>query len=134
MVDGIHHAAIAVSDVPRAVSFFADVVEFVPVGPDDPERTPETAGYYWMDVGGGTWLNLADRPDATPAHPGDLDDPHIAFRATADEIDAVVRRLSARDAAVHESRTSVYFHDPDGNLLELTRWDGPDTRPDPGDG
>jgi catechol 2,3-dioxygenase-like lactoylglutathione lyase family enzyme len=131
MVDGIHHAALAVSDLPRAVSFFEDVLGFAPVGPDDPASTLETADYYWMDAGDGVWLNLADRPDATPDHPGEPDDPHLAFRATEDEIDAVVRRLSARHVAVHESRTSVYFHDPDGNFLELTHWSGPDTDPAP---
>ncbi|WP_458189851.1 VOC family protein [Haladaptatus sp. NG-WS-4] len=126
MVQGFHHAALAVADVPRAVSFYEEVLGFRPLGPDDPERTIETANYIWMDAGGDEWLNLADRPDTTPDHPGDINDPHLAFRASDDEISAVRRRLADRDVAVRDSRTSIYFHDPAGNFLELTDWSGPD--------
>lgn len=127
MVDGFHHAALAVSDLPRAVSFYAEVVGFDSIGPDDPDRTVETAEYFWMDAGGGEWINLAARPEATPDHPGENDDPHLAFRATGAEIAAVERRLRDRGIAMRESRTSIYFRDPDGNFLELTHWKGPDT-------
>ncbi|WP_254522356.1 VOC family protein [Natrinema caseinilyticum] len=126
MVEGVHHAALAVSDLPRAVSFYEGVLEFTPIGPDNPENTIETADYFWMDIGGGEWINFADRPDVTPKHPGDKDDPHLAFRATEDEISSVKQRLVVRDVEVHETRTSIYFHDPDGNFLELTDWNGPD--------
>lgn len=46
MVDGIHHAALAVSDIPPAVSFYEEVLGFHPLGPDDPDRTIETAEYF----------------------------------------------------------------------------------------
>jgi catechol 2,3-dioxygenase-like lactoylglutathione lyase family enzyme len=126
MVDGVHHAALAVSDIPRAVSFYEDVLGFTPVGPDDPRNTIKTADYFWMDIGGGEWLNLAVRPDATPAHPGEKDDPHLAFRATETEIDAINRRVTDRGLPLHETQTSIYFRDPDGNFLELTDWSGPE--------
>ena len=126
MVQGFHHAGIAVADIPRAVSFYEDVLEFEPLGPDDPEKRIETAAYFWMAITGTEWVNLAERPDATPDHPGDRDDPHLAFSATDDEISTVEQRLTDRGVAVHETRSSIYFHDPDGNFLELTRWSGPD--------
>jgi catechol 2,3-dioxygenase-like lactoylglutathione lyase family enzyme len=126
MVGGIHHATLAVSDLPRAVSFYSSTLGLTLVGPDDSENTVETADYVWMDIGDGEWINFAYRPDATPNHPGEKDDPHLAFRATEEDIETVKRRLVEQDVEVHETRTSIYFHGPDGNFLELTYWNGPD--------
>lgn len=126
MPSGFHHAALAVSDTSRAVSFYDEVLDFDLIGPDDPERSVETADYVWLAVGDGQWLNLANRPAATPDRSAATDDPHLAFRATEAEIEAVERRLDDRGVSVEHSPTSIYFRDPDGNLLELTRWSGPD--------
>ena len=126
MIRGIHHTALAVTDIPRASSFYEAVLGFEPVGPDDPTNTVETAAYYWLEIGEGEWLNLAHRPDAVPESTGKLDDPHLAFRATDERRARVERRLRDRGVPFHESTTSTYFRDPDGNLLELTSWDGPD--------
>lgn len=126
MVDGLHHAALAVSDIPRAVAFFEDVLGFSPVGPDDETNTIDTATYFWMDIGGGEWLNLSHRPDALPAYPGQQDDPHLAFESTAAAIETVERRLAERGVETETSATSLYFHDPDGDFLELTEWVGPE--------
>lgn len=125
MVQRFHHAGVAVANIPRAVSFYEDVLEFEPLGPDDPENSIETAAYFWMAITETEWVNFAERPDATPDHPGKKDDPHLAFYATEDEINTVKQRLTDRDVAVHETRTSIYFHDPAGNFLELTHWNGP---------
>lgn len=127
MVEGLHHAAIAVSDIPRAATFYEEVLGFCLIGPDDPEKTPETADYFWIDIGDGEWMNLADRPDMTPSYPEENDDPHLAFRATEDEISTIKQRLIDRNVEVRESGPSIYFRDPDSNFLELTHWTGPDT-------
>lgn len=127
MVEGLHHVAIAVSDIPRAASFYEEVLGFHLVGSDDPEKTPETADYFWIGIGDDEWMNLADRPDATPDCPGEKDDPHLVFHAIEDEIHITKQRLADRNVEVRESGPSIYFQDPDSNFLELTHWNGPGT-------
>ena len=126
MVEGFHHAGVAVSDLPRAVAFYEAVLGFEPLGPDDPAETVETAEYLCLAIADDQWLNLAANPDAVPDYPGHLDDPHLAFRVSEREADRISRQLADRDVAVTESPTSLYFRDPDGNLVEVTQWDGPE--------
>lgn len=126
MVDGFHHAAIPITDIPRTIEFYEEIVGLEPVGPDDPERTAETATYYWMAVDDDQWVNFAVRPDATPDLPGELDDPHVAFRADKNEVHRIQERLAEHDIDVTETQTSIYFHDPDGNHIEVTHFEGPE--------
>jgi hypothetical protein len=58
-------------------------------------------------------MNFANRPDATPDHPGENDNPHFAFRATKEEISTVKQRSVSRSVEIRETRASIYFHDPD---------------------
>lgn len=44
-IEEFHHAALAVSDVPSAVSLYEEILEFRPIGPDDSENIIETADY-----------------------------------------------------------------------------------------
>lgn len=126
MVRGIDHVGIAAADLPRAVAFYERVLGFERLGPDDPDAGVETAEYFWMDVGGGQWANFTERPDAVPDLDGAADDPHLAFRVTTDEKRAIGRRLEERGVEVRETDTSLYFHDPAGNWVEVADWDGPE--------
>ena len=125
MVDSFHHLSLAVSDIPRAVSFYQEVLGIDPVGPDDSDAEIETATYYWMTVSHDQWLMLAERPDATPTEPTATDDPHVAFRGDEETITAVERRLDDRDMEYRSVGTGVYFHDPDTNYIEVTDFAGP---------
>lgn len=126
MPDGFHHAAIAVSDIPRAVSFYEGVLDCRPVGPDDPANDRETAQYFWLAVSEESWLNLADRPSAIPEGTGAMDDPHVAFAVEEDELATIRERLDERGIESQQTETSLYFRDPDGNYLEATHFDGPE--------
>lgn len=92
---------------------------------DGSEKTIETADYFWIDIGNDEWIDFADRPDVTPDHPGENDGPHLAFRATEDEISAIEQWVAHRGLGNHEPQTSIYLHNPDDNYLELPDWCGP---------
>ena len=55
MIEGFHHAALAASDIPSAVSFYREILELRPIGTDDSENTVETADYFWMEIGNDEW-------------------------------------------------------------------------------
>ena len=128
MVQRFHHAGIPVSDLPRAVAFYDEVLGFDPLGPADPSETIETATYFWMAITDGEWLNFAVRPDATPDPPYQKDDPHLGYYASESETEAIADRLRDRDIDVREVSTGIYFHDTEGNYVEVTHWDGPTER------
>ena len=109
----------------NAVSVYAETLGFEPLGPDDPETTIETAEYFWFSVDSDQWLNLAEKPNATPDDEGSYDDPHVAFDASEAAIDDLTEQITNYDIDVRRRETSVYFRDPDGNFLELTHWNGP---------
>ena len=125
-MNGIHHVALAVADVSRAVSFYTETIGLEAIGPDDPTNDIETAAYFWLRCGSDQWVNLARKPNATPTESGLHDDPHVALRASESAVDALADRLADAGIEVRESETSVYFRGPDGNFVEVTHWHGPD--------
>jgi hypothetical protein len=78
-----------------------------------------------MEIENGERINFANLQDETLDHPGENNDSHLAFRTTEEEISTVKQRLASRSVKVRETRTSIYFRDPDDNFLELTHWNGP---------
>ena len=122
MIQGIDHIAVAVSDIPKSVVFYAQVLDMRVVDSSE----PETASFYWLNFGAGQTLNLCLNPDETPkAIVRQLDwhaTPHMAFVTTEDFLLLVESRLKERDVPFKKSKTGLYFTDPDGNFLELTFW------------
>ncbi len=121
MIQGLDHAALAVSDLPRAVSFYRDMLGLRPVDARDPATSS-----YWLNFGPGQTLNLTLAPERTPNALGlaaDLNtSAHLAFTAPEAFLAELERRLVKRGIKPHRSRTGVYFCDPDGNFLEVTCW------------
>ena len=122
MIQGLDHLALAVSDLPRAVSFYCDVLGMRPVD----ERNPAEETYFWVNFGFGQTLNPARYPEGTPHALGTPHDPsrspHAAFAAPEESLSTLKKRLEAWGVKVRESRTGLYFSDPDGNFLEVTCW------------
>ncbi len=121
MIQGFDHAALAVSDLPRAVSFYRDVLGLRPVDTSDPATSS-----HWLNFGPGQTLNLTLAPERTPKALGletDLNtSAHLAFAAPEAFLVELERRLVEHGVTPHRSRTGVYFCDPDGNFLEVTCW------------
>jgi len=132
----IGHVLIAVSDLARAKDFYTRVLGFEIL-----EEDPDHGGVF-LTIGEGTHvIDLVPLPGAqAPSVPQSLTELnpslgflHVAFpvgsalelrRAWFELIDNQVRVLAAVD---HESQESIYFSDPDGNLLEIY-WERPDAR------
>jgi len=132
----IGHVQIAVHDLARSRDFYTRVLGFEIL-----EEDPEHGGVF-MTIGEGTHVvDLVPHPGAEPPRvpqsiaelKPSLGFGHVAFpvesardlrRAWFDLIDNQVRVLAAVD---HESQESIYFCDPDGNVLEIY-WERPDAR------
>jgi glyoxylase I family protein len=120
MVEGLHHAAVTVTDIARARRFYADVLGLreIPRPPFDFE---------------GAWYAAGDRQLHLIVHPPsrtqrgtrviDPRDGHLAFRVS--DYDEALARLRAHGIALVEQRVTltpwaqIYITDPDGNVIEL---------------
>jgi catechol 2,3-dioxygenase-like lactoylglutathione lyase family enzyme len=107
----IHHLAVFVADLARAEKFYSGVL-----GLTIQRRWEERS--IWYDLGGAAFLAVEQVADATPG-------PALALALTIDagERGAWRHRLATAGVVVErESPYSLYFRDPDGNLLGVSHW------------
>lgn len=113
-IRGLYEVAIPVQDLPRAETFYRDVLG-LEVGLRDARRP-----WLFLRAGGlAGMLVLQEDKGAWPVQ-------HFAFTVDADEIEraaALLREhgVTVRGPVFHAwmPATSVYFTDPDGHQLEL---------------
>ena len=156
MLESIDHVNIVVADLPRMMDFYCRVLGFretkrVTISGAWVDQTvglrDVTAECVYMDLPNGPRVELlryvnplASRPDelGTSNTPGLR---HMAFRV--DDIDGAVARLRKESvnffSGIQDVPTSqvtyaggvrkrlVYFHDPEGNVLELCEYKAPAT-------
>src|SRR5215831_16210322 len=119
----IGHVLLRVLDMGRSVEFYSTLLGFEVM-----EQDPDHGGVFMALPGHAHTLDLFPAP-AGPTHaaadPGRIGVHHVAFRVDGDAaltdaywalVDADVEVVRAVD---HVSQKSIYFHDPDGNLLEI---------------
>jgi catechol 2,3-dioxygenase-like lactoylglutathione lyase family enzyme len=125
-VDFILETVLYVAELPRAATFYEDVMQFPCLFSDDRMRTHDVAGRgtLLLFLAGGTPDPVKTPFGTIPAHDA-AGRQHIAFSVSRDALDAWRAHLARHDVAV-ESQVdwprggiSLYFRDPDGHLLEL---------------
>jgi len=124
-VEGLFEAHVTVTDIERSISFYRDVVG-LELGIAQPERP---AAFFWVGGRGRSMMGIfgagaSDVP--TRSH-------HVAFQVNLTDVLAATERLRAAGITPHGGRgepideptvfpwmpaASVFFNDPDGNVLE----------------
>jgi catechol 2,3-dioxygenase-like lactoylglutathione lyase family enzyme len=116
------HVLLRVTDLERSRAFYAKILGFEVM-----EEDPEHGGLFMALPGDAHTLDLfpVQEPAAPPLVPGGPGVHHFAFQVDSE---AALRDayFSLRDQGVeiaravdHVSQKSIYFRDPDGNLLEI---------------
>ena len=125
----IGHVLLRVRDLDRSRRFYTAALGFEVM-----EQDPEHGGLFMALPGHAHTLDLfpAAEPDtAPPPMAGGLGVQHVAFQVDSEE-ELKDAYFSLMDHGVkiartvdHVSQKSIYFHDPDKNLLEIV-WERPD--------
>jgi catechol 2,3-dioxygenase len=125
---GIGHVHLKVSDIDRALAFYADVLGFDQIMRLGDQAAFVSAGGYHHHIGLNTWQSRGGTPAAS-RHTGLY---HFAIRyPTRLDLARAVRRVIDAGVAIqgvadHGVSESIYLADLDGNGIELTR-DRPET-------
>ena len=115
---GVAHFTIPVTDTVRSMEFYTDILGMTPV------QVNHDHGMVFLDTGGDCVILARSRAKIDPTD----HDLHHAFIVEADEYDDAVRSLEEKGVKViwQEDRQGgavngprAYFHDPDGNVLEI---------------
>jgi catechol 2,3-dioxygenase len=115
------HVALRVADVERSKKFYGEVLGFEVI-----EEDPEHGGVFMALPGLSHTVDLFPAPAAAPAAtPSAVGVRHVAFLVESEtafkEAWGTLREYGVPiDRAMdHVSQKSIYFHDPDGTVLEI---------------
>lgn len=127
ITQGFHHVTMVSGDVRRTLAFYRDVLGLGLVKQTVNFDDPGAYHLYFGDEGGrpGTLLTFFDWGQAPAGRPGIGGVHHVALGVESDE--ALLRwKRRLVDAGAHVSGpydrgyfTSLYFRDPDGQILEI---------------
>jgi catechol 2,3-dioxygenase-like lactoylglutathione lyase family enzyme len=123
-ITGILETVLYVADIDRAERFYRDVMGLKPIG-KQPDR------HVFFRVGSGVLLlfraERTRRSATVPPH-GAAGEIHVCFTISPEAYDTWKEKIHGCGIAVEQETEwpagrSVYFRDPDGNLLELVNAD-----------
>ena len=135
---GLFEAHLHVADLNKARRFYEDILG-LQVGFDDAERR---AVFYWVGSNRSAMLGVWERPPWLAKHEWkDARAQHLAFEVGIGDLREATERLKRQGVELNDffgsvteeptafgwmPAASIYFHDVDGNLLELiARLDAP---------
>jgi catechol 2,3-dioxygenase-like lactoylglutathione lyase family enzyme len=125
-IDGILETALYVADMDRATAFYARVLglEAMVMGPRLTAFDARGNGVLLIFQNGTTEEDIPARGGIVPGHHGS-GRLHMAFKIPGAELDAWRAHLGEQGVPVYSEvnwsagGTSLYFHDPDGHVIEL---------------
>jgi glyoxylase I family protein len=122
---GVHHLALICSDIERTIKFYTEVLGFPLVELFENRDLPSST-HFFFDIGTGNMLAFFDFPEdpmpATRESIGGMH--HIAIAVHPEHFDhirAKLDQLGIQYFGPDRVENSLYFHDPDGALIEVTR-------------
>jgi catechol-2,3-dioxygenase len=119
----LDHVSLNVSDRPRSIAWYRDVLGLEPKNEARRDDWPVFMGEMGVCIA----LFQADAEPSPPrgSEPAGLR--HVAFMVAKTDLDAAQAHLTERDVDFrfedHGNAHSVYFDDPDGNVIELTTYE-----------
>jgi glyoxalase family protein len=124
---GLHHVTSIVADLERTTGFYRDVLGLALVDEGTNDDDPGARHFWFGDATGtpGTLVSFLEYPQMDEAHAGRGGVHHFAFVVeSSDEQTAWRDYLRTRGVPCSEvfergRFRSIYFRDPDGNLLEI---------------
>lgn len=128
MIEGVLETALYVDDIDKAEAFYSGTLglELIQRGGDRHLFYRCGAGVLLIFNPDETEKLVENDPFPVPAH-GARGAGHVCFVVTADDIEAFAAKLVAAGVEIEHRLTwpngtpSIYFRDPAGNSLELTR-------------
>ena len=123
---GFHHVTLVSGHAPRTTRFYRDVLGFELLSPEKSGPMPAADLTFGMEGGRpGSLIAFQERPGAQRGHPGIGGVHHVAF-GVADEAALLMWKRWLSQHGVPTSGPinrgyfrSLYFTDPDGQILEL---------------
>lgn len=124
---GLHHVTAIVADLDRTTAFYRDVLGLALYDAGANDDDPDARHFWFGDAAGspGTLVSFLEYPELEEARTGRGGVHHFAFQvASADELQAWrdylrSREVPASDVFQRGRFRSIYFHDPDGHLVEI---------------
>ena len=122
---GVHHLALICSDIERTIKFYTEVLGFPLVELFENRDLPSST-HFFFDIGHGNLLAFFDFPEhpmpPTQESVGGMH--HVAISVAPDHYDRIRAALDRRSISYigpDRVENSLYFRDPDGALIEVTR-------------
>lgn len=124
---GLHHVTAIVADLDRTTAFYRDVLGLALVQRGENDDDPGSRHFWFGDAAAspGSLVSFLEYPNMDEAREGRGGVHHFAFQVgSADEQAAWRDYLRERGVPCSEvfergRFRSIYFRDPDGNLLEI---------------